>query len=117
MTGASIVEKHFIQYLGALISADGTIQGELNKRIGMASAEFKVLNKLWSHTNVTNKEKYKIYIAWIVSKLLYGLQTAWLTKSQRNKLDGFHAKWMYVSWHPDQPQDSGMVRWSCRPIE
>jgi hypothetical protein len=28
----------------------------------------------------------------IVSKLLYGLQTAWLTKDQRNKLDGFHAK-------------------------
>ena len=28
----------------------------------------------------------------IVPKLLYGLHTAWLTKAQRRKLDGFHAK-------------------------
>ena len=92
LSGAFIVQKTSIQYLGALISADGSIQSELNRRIGMATADFKILNKVWTHTKVTNKEKYRIYITLIVSKLLYGLQTAWLTKRQRSKLDGFHAK-------------------------
>ena len=58
----------------------------------MASADFKLLDTLWTHAKVTNRDKYKIYLACIVSKLLYGLQTAWLTKAQVTKLDGFHAK-------------------------
>ena len=92
LSGMSIVQKPSIQYLGAVISADGSIQSELNRRLGMAGADFKVLDKVWNHTNVSNKQKYKIYIALIVSKLLYGLQTVWLTKIQRATLDGFNAK-------------------------
>ena len=57
----------------------------------MAKSDFKLLDVLWTHTNVIQYEKYNIYMACIVSKLLYGLQTAWLTKVQRTKLDGFHA--------------------------
>ena len=38
------------------------------------------------------KEKYRIYRACVLSRLLYGLQTAWLTKVAKQKLDGFHAK-------------------------
>ena len=58
----------------------------------MASGDFKVLDVLWTHANVSKFEKYKIYMGCIISKLLYGLQTAWLTKTQRSKLDGFHAR-------------------------
>ena len=92
MIGDSIQQKYSIQYLGALISADGSIQSEINRRIGMVSADFKLLDILWTHAKVSQKQKYLIYQACIVSKLLYGLQTAWLTKAQNNKLDGFHAK-------------------------
>ena len=91
-SGECILEKPSIQYLGALISADGGIQSELNRRLGMASADFKILDKVWTHTNVSKKQKYKIYSALIISKLLYGLQTVWLTKVQKTKLDGFNAK-------------------------
>ena len=83
--GVDIQQKGSIQYLGALISADGGIQSELNRRIGMASTDFKVLDMVWTHTHITNKQKYKIYLAGIISKLLYGLQTSWLTKVQRKK--------------------------------
>lgn len=58
----------------------------------MAGAGFKVLDRVWNHTNVTKKQKYKIYVTLIISKLLYGLQTAWFTKAQSMKLDGFHAR-------------------------
>ena len=58
----------------------------------MALADFKILSIIWSHASVTIHVKYRIYMTCIVSKLLYGLQTSWLTKDQRTKLDGFHAK-------------------------
>ena len=90
--GLPVEQKELITYLGALISADGFIQSEINRRIGMAGADFRILSVVWSHASVTIYEKYRIYVTCIVSKLLYGLQTSWLTKDQRNKLDGFHAR-------------------------
>ena len=58
----------------------------------MASGDFKLLDKVWTHTHLSRKHKYQIFNACIVSKLLYGLQTSWLTKAQRTKIDGFQAK-------------------------
>ena len=37
------LQKNSIQYLGALFNADGCIQRELNKRIGMATSNFEML--------------------------------------------------------------------------
>ena len=92
ISGQVIDQKISLQYLGALISADGCIQSEVNRRIGMALVDFKTLAVLWTHSNVSKHDKYKIDMGCVVSKLLYGLQTAWLTKAQRTKLDGFHAR-------------------------
>ena len=72
-----VQQKESIKYLGALISADGCIQSELNRRIGMALADFRILSIIWSHASVTIHVKYRIYMTCIVSKLLYGLQTSW----------------------------------------
>ena len=57
--GTCIQQKDSIQYLGALISADGCIQSELNRRIGMAASDFKVLHILWTHTDVSNRKNTK----------------------------------------------------------
>ena len=43
LSGQTIEQKTFFQYLGALISADGVIQSEVNRSIGMAVVEFKML--------------------------------------------------------------------------
>ena len=74
------------------MDTSGSIQSELNRRIGMACADFKALARIWNHASLTREWKYRIYRACILTKLLYGLQTAWLTKPQRKKLDGFHAR-------------------------
>lgn len=58
----------------------------------MAASDFKVLDVLWTHAGVKKKVKYNIFVVCIISKLLYGLQTSWLTKVQRTKLDGFQAR-------------------------
>ena len=91
-SGENLKCKTSIGYLGALVDSSGNIHSELNRRIGMASSDFKSLTKIWNHTNLTRAKKYRIYSACILSKLLYGLQTAWLTKLQRRRLDGFHAR-------------------------
>ena len=88
----SIPQKSSIGYLGALLDSSGAIQSELNRRIGMATADFKAMSTIWNHSHLTKWWKHRVFQACISSKLLYGLQTAWLTKVQRAKVDGFQAK-------------------------
>ena len=47
---------------------------------------------VWQHTRLSERDKYKIYSSYVVSKLTYGLQTVWLTKAARSKLDAFHVR-------------------------
>ena len=75
-----------------MISGDGRITSELNRRIGMASADFATLSRIWNHSNLTRLDKVEIYQVLILSKLLYGLETTWLSAVERRKLDGFHCR-------------------------
>ena len=47
MSGTHIDQKMSLQYLGASISVDGSIQSEVNRRIGMATSDFKMISVLW----------------------------------------------------------------------
>ena len=49
------------------------------------AADFKALSSIWEHSILSQAWKYRIFQACVLSKLLYGLQTAWLTKKQRDK--------------------------------
>ncbi len=90
--GKRLKEKDCITYLGALISNNGTIDSELARRLGMASTELKKLRVTWNHSGIGLFRKIRIYMSCVVSKLLYGLQTIWLTKFQKSKLNGFHCR-------------------------
>ena len=58
----------------------------------MAQGEISALQKVWRHTSLSMAEKYNIYRAIVISRLLYGLQAAWLGKVALRKLDGFNAR-------------------------
>ena len=90
--GKVLVSKDSIKYLGALLHESGKIDSELSRRIGIASGDFKKLSAVWNHSSLSKQRKFQIYRACICSNVLYGLQTAWLTKSQRGRLDGFDAR-------------------------
>ena len=81
-----------MQYLGFILSSDGRLGSELGRRIGEASATFKALQRLWSHSCISLPRKLHVFDACVVSKLVYGLQSACLHKRARDKLDGFHAR-------------------------
>ena len=90
--GRGLAREELNPILGALLDSNGTIQSELNRGLGFAASEFKALSKLWNHTNLTIAWKHRIFQTCVVSKLLYGLQTAVFTKKQTRQLDGFHAR-------------------------
>ena len=80
-SGSFLESKSSLAYLGATIHQNGSIDSELCRRLGMASQEFKALCAVWNHTNFGYLEKFAIFRACVCSKLLYGLQSAWLTKA------------------------------------
>ena len=90
--GDHITVKQSIRYLGAQLHANGQLEAEIAQKIGLASQEFKVLKRIWNHCNISIRFKFEIFTACVLQRLLYSLETAWLNKSLRNKLDGFYVK-------------------------
>ena len=90
--GEAITRKSSITYLGGLLSADGRVVSELGRRIGLAEQVFNELRKVCSHTSVTRTRKLEVFNACVLSKLMYGLHTAWLNKAERARLDSFQAR-------------------------
>ena len=58
----------------------------------MAGADFRQLQKLWSHANVSLKDKLRFFESLVVSRLAYGLSTLCLATAQRRRLDGFYCR-------------------------
>ena len=90
--GKPIEDRGALVYLGGLISSDGRVDSELSRRIGLATAEFRNLRRLWNHSNLSRRQKVDFFHAYVVSKLKYGLATTWLVMSQQRRLDGFYAR-------------------------
>ena len=90
--GKHIGSRQAITYLGSVIAANGSINSELNRRLGMAKGDFDALNRVWKHANLGLKKKLDIFSACVISRLLYSLHTAWLRKAELRKIDGFQAK-------------------------
>ena len=68
---------------------DGLHDKELARRVGMAKADMKSLEKVWRHTSLPRQRKLEIYIAVVETRLLYGLASTWLNAAQRRSLSGF----------------------------
>ena len=90
--GNNIRTKASIVYLGASVAADGCTDSELARQIGLAEAEFRTLKHVWRHASLNARDRYKVYEACVLSRLLYGLQVIWLGQAARRRLDGFHAR-------------------------
>ena len=87
--GATLDSKRSIIYLGGLITCDGKSGTEMRRRVSEGRALFKSLLKLWSHANLCQSRKIKIFNAYITSKVLYSLESLWPLKADRNRLNAF----------------------------
>ena len=88
--GKPIMMKDSIKYLGAMLHKTGRVDSEIGSKIGYTNQEFRTIMQIWNHTNIRKQRKLQLYQALILSKLLYGLQTIWLSKRLRQKINAFH---------------------------
>jgi len=88
-------------YVGGMLCDDGRPVSEVTRRLGEARRGFQNLASVWRHANISKKRKKLIQEACIISKLLYGLESLWLLKCDRDKMDGFYANLSKA--HPEDP--------------
>ena len=83
--------SHFT-YLGAVISADGTLDKDLDNRIGKASGAFNSLSRVWYNRNILTPTKIRIYRAAVLTVLLYGSETWSTIKNHIHRVEVFHQR-------------------------
>ena len=83
-------------YLGANVYADGGLKRELSRKLAAAWSDFQKLRRLWNHTSLPKARKICIFQAVIVSRLMYGLNSAWLNVAELRRLNGFQSRCLRV---------------------
>ena len=80
-------------YLGSVITNNGSILPEINRRRALAASAMKTLWKpLWRHHSITRETKLRIYNTSVLSILLYGAETWPLNKTLAARVDGFDTR-------------------------
>ena len=90
--GSRIIAKEGMSYLGTIVNHDGLPGHELNRRIGLAKADFLTFSTVWKQSGLTRKRKLDIYISLVESKLLYSLGSLCLSAAEKRRFDGFQCR-------------------------
>ena len=64
----------------------------MSRRLGEGSGVFQQLCKIWKHAAVSKARKMQIYASCVLSKVLSSLDSLWLLKADRARLDAFHCR-------------------------
>src|SRR5688572_9418412 len=73
-------------YLGGVITEDAESTRDIRKRIGLASAMFGKLRKLWRSCNISTRTKTKLYETLVIPVLIYGAETWCMKKEDERRL-------------------------------
>jgi len=95
-SGEDIPRSELLSYLGASIYDDGGIKSELNKKLGAAWGDFNKLVRVWRHSALARDGKIRIFQAMIVTRILYGLSSAWLNVAEMRRLNGFYCRCLRI---------------------
>ena len=58
--GTDVKTKESMTYLGSMLTADGRIDSELGRRIGLAQSDFSILEKVWKHCKGGRNSEYSM---------------------------------------------------------
>ena len=90
--GARLEVVRTFVYLGGLIACDGRCEGALNRKVGEGRGLFKSLCQIWSHASISQHRKIEIFNACVASKFLYSLESLWMLKADRSRIDSFQCR-------------------------
>ena len=79
-------------YLGNNLNHTVNLRREITQRIQDAMSTWRRLAVFWKASNVSKKWQLIIYDAVIKTKLLYNLETVFLTQALRKKMEAFQLR-------------------------
>ena len=85
--------KEFV-YLGGVITEDAESTKDIRKRIGLASAMFGKLRKLWRSNNISIRTKIRLYETLVIPVLLYGAESWCIRKDDERRLQAAEMGWL-----------------------
>ena len=81
------------KYLGSIIASDGKVVADVDARLDVATKAFGMLRKgIFASKSVSTTAKHFVYLAVVMSILLYGSECWSLTEAMMHKLRCFHAR-------------------------
>ena len=92
MDGTVVPRKSQALYLGATLTDSVDNHKEITQRLGAVKATALQLQPFWSKSYTSVKWRLQVLEAALNTKLLYGLETIQLTKSEQNLIDNFQTK-------------------------
>ena len=82
---------HEFMYQGSTITDNLSIDSELNKRIEKAAMTLsRLTNRVWSNNKLSDHTKVNVYIARVISTLLYGSESWTMRAHYERRLNVFH---------------------------
>ena len=91
-SGEELPPRESMIYLVSTIRRNGKFGCEVSRKLGAAAGEFRALAAARKHSSIRMNRKMQLFDALILSKLCYGVASAWLSKADLRRLDGFQAK-------------------------
>ena len=89
LDGTLLDQVSYFQYLGQTLTCNGSIDKEIDLRIGKASGAFNMLNNIWKNNSIKITTKVDIYSSSTLTVLLYGCST-WPTNERHlQRLEAF----------------------------
>ena len=82
--GGIVKEMKESKYLGCYLNNKTDVRREINRRKSDVFVTWKRLEELWKHTDCDNKFKVIAYDAVVRAKLMYGLETLQVNKTERD---------------------------------
>ena len=92
LNGEEMHSSDNVTYLGAKLTKNADIKEEITTRLNKANAVWHKLKIFWNKTSCATSWKIQVYNSIVKSTLLYGLETAHITKAQIDRLKAFHNK-------------------------
>ncbi|KAI8479503.1 hypothetical protein Bbelb_427640 [Branchiostoma belcheri] len=104
----------------SLITSDCKSDQDVKRRLGIASAAFASLSRVWRSKHLSRTNKLRTYNTLVLSVLLYGAESWTITKSLAEKLDAFDSQCLRkiegICWHDFISNETVRLRTNQPPV-
>jgi sorting nexin-29 len=95
VSGHTVEVVKSFTYLGSVITENGSVETEVQSRIGKAASIMaRLCRSVWSKPNISRKTKMRIYNTTVTQVLLYGAETWPAAASARDAIDVAQTKFL-----------------------